>query len=142
MKTKFREAFFSHSCISQYCQYWIYAKIRVQHGVFPIGILRFWTTLLKCSLNVSAISVSELRISPFSIRFIISLTVISSEKSGLTDFQNFLLSVISFGSKFEKCCFWLYAKRLHINCTVFCKHFGKHHFYLWENHYVILIFSL
>ena len=21
-----------------YCQYWIYAKIRVQHGVFPWGI--------------------------------------------------------------------------------------------------------
>ena len=54
MKTKFRLAFFSHFFIDRndtlmmlvfldYCRYWIYAKIRVQHGVFPrdIGILSF-----------------------------------------------------------------------------------------------------
>lgn len=66
---------------------------------FSIGILN---NIAKYSLNVLAVSVSELRISRFSNSFIFSLTVILSEKSGLTDFKNFLLSVIIFGSKFEK----------------------------------------
>ena len=85
----------------------------------------------------------ELRISPFSLRFIISLIVILSKKSGLIDFQKFLLPVINFEFKFEKCCFFLlFAKGLHISCAVSCKHFEKYHFYFRENHYVILIFSL
>ena len=79
---------------------------------FSLGILRFWTTLLRQSLNVSAISVSQLRISPFSVRFIITLTVILSEKSGFAEFQNFLLLVISFGSKFEKYRFLAFRKRV------------------------------
>ena len=49
MKTKFRQLFFSHFFIDRnytlmmllypkYFQYWIYTKIRVQHGVFPWDI--------------------------------------------------------------------------------------------------------
>ena len=64
---------------------------------FSYGILRFRIALLKHLLNASAISVYIFISATFSIRFLISLTVILSEKSGLTDFQIFLLSDISFG---------------------------------------------
>ena len=79
---------------------------------FSLGIFKFWTTLVKYSLNVSVISVSELRIYPFSVRFIISLAVILSEKRGLTNFRILLLSDMSFGFKFEKYCFLAFLKRV------------------------------
>ena len=55
---------------------------------------------------------SELRIFPLTVRFIISLTVILLDKSGVTDFQTILLSVLSFGSKFEKYFFLAFHKRV------------------------------
>ena len=88
---------------------------------FSFGIFKFWTTLVKYSLNVSVISVSELRIYPFSVRFIISLAVILSEKRGLTNFRILLLSDMSFGFKFEKYYFLAFLKRVA----------GKLRFFLW-----------
>ena len=43
----------------------------------------------KVVIKLFSYIVSDLRVSPFSVRFIISLTVTLSEKSGLTDFQNY-----------------------------------------------------
>ena len=112
MKTEFRLAFFSYFFIDRnnalmmlvffdYCQCWIHANIRDKHGVFPWDI-EILNNTAKVVIERIRYTVSELRISQFSVRFIISLTVILSEKSGLTDFQNFLSSDIRFRCKFEK----------------------------------------
>ena len=55
---------------------------------FSVGILRLWTKLLKYLLNVSLITASVRRISRFSVKFIISLALILSEKRSLSDFQD------------------------------------------------------
>ena len=47
---------------------------------------------------------------PFLVSFIISLTVVLSEKSGLTGFQIFFVIGYKFWIKFEKCCFFILAK--------------------------------
>ena len=147
METEFRLAFFSYFFIDRnnalmmlvffdYWQCWIYANIRDQRGFFPWAI-EILNNIAKVVTERISYTVSEPRISKFSIRFIISLNVILSEKSSLTDFQYFLSSVITFGCKFEKIInsivFWIFANGLHISCVVFCKHFENHHFYLWKN---------
>ena len=78
---------------------------------------------------------SELRISPFSVKFIISLTVTLSGDSGLTDLQNVLLSAISFGSKFEKYCFLAFRRRFthKLRCFLYA---------LWEATFLSLRESL
>ena len=76
-----------------------YTKIRVEHGFFPwdIEILNNIDEVVIQSISYICVWA---RISPFSVRFIISLTFILSEKSGLTDSQTFLLLVISFDKSF------------------------------------------
>ena len=64
-------------------------------------IFNLFTALLKKSFIVSATSLFFEIISSFSIRIILLAHWFFFEKRGVTVFQNFLLSVISFGSKFS-----------------------------------------
>ena len=117
MKTKFRVAFFFHFSLIEIILWWYwhlpivaytgFMQNRVQQGI-SLGILMFWTTLVKYSLNVSAILVPELRITLFSTSVIFYLTFILSKKTVLTYIQS--LSIID-------CTFWIYIWEIFLSLS-------------------------
>ena len=63
-------------------------------------ILSFFTILEKKLFKVSAVSDSDVSIFSFSVRFIFSLDTDLSESKDFAVFQNFLLSIPFYSSKF------------------------------------------
>ena len=79
---------------------------------------------------MSATTWSSLKIVSFTVKLIVSLSEILSEKSGLTVFQNFLLSVIGLILMLAKYFFWSYVRDLRSNFFVYRKQFLSKNFSL------------
>ena len=148
MKTKLRQDFFSHFFMDRndtlimlvflnYFQYWIYTKISVQHGAFPwaIEILNNITKVVIKRISYICAWTKTFPILSYVYYFFDGYFI----REELFNWFLKLWLVIRFCSKILF--FGVLQKRLHINCVVFSKQFGKHHVYLWENHYLILIIT-
>ena len=80
------------------------------------GIFKLFTKFENNEFSSSATLISWVKILSFPANVIISFDLILSERTGLTVFQNFLLSVTSFWYRFAQYCFLFFLKRLHNNC--------------------------
>ena len=122
MKSKFRLAFFSHFLIDRdddlmmlvflnYCQYWIYAKICVQHRVFPwdIEILNNIVKVVMKRISYSCVWARNFSILNYDHFFFDDYFI---REEWFNWFKKKLLSVISFGSNFETYCFLAFCKRV------------------------------